>query len=386
MGALPNFKKKYTGDSIKFWNDLMAHPNLDDFWKARSIRQYLKNTKPAMLTVGGLFDAEDCFGAWRTYEALEKQNTPSVSNRIVMGPWFHGAWGGRSEGKSLGNIPFGSPTAQYFQESIESKFFAFHLKGEGKDDLPEATVFETGTNKWTNYAQWPPKSATPQKLYLRDNAGLSFIPPSVSKDYRRSFTDWVSDPARPVPYTEDIHEDRTREYMLDDQRFAARRPDVLVFQTDILTEDMTIAGPIDAFLQFATTGTDADMILKIIDVMPDDEPQWEGAKVPMGGFQMLVRGEILRGRYRNSFEKPEAFVPNKITDFKMQLPDINHTFKKGHRLMVQIQSSWFPLVDRNPQKFVDIYQASDSDFQKATHRLYHDAKNTSYLVLPVLKK
>ncbi len=386
MGALPNFKKKYTGDSLKFWNDLMAHPNLDDFWKARSIRQYLKNTKPAMLTVGGLFDAEDCFGAWRTYEALEKQNTPSVSNRIVMGPWFHGAWGGRSEGKSLGNIPFGSPTSQYFQENIESKFFAFHLKGEGKDDLPEATVFETGTNKWTNYAQWPPKSTTPQKLYLRDNARLNFTPPSVSKDYRRSFTDWVSDPARPVPYTEDVHEDRTREYMLDDQRFAARRPDVLVFQTDVLTEDMTIAGPIDAFLQFATTGTDADMIVKVIDVMPDDEPQWEGAKVPMGGFQMLVRGEILRGRYRNSFEKPEAFVPNKITDVKMQLPDINHTFKKGHRLMVQIQSSWFPLVDRNPQKFVDIYQASDSDFQKATHRLYHDAKNTSYLILPVLKK
>jgi uncharacterized protein len=386
MGALPNYKTKYFGDSIQFWNDLMAHPNLDDFWKARNIRQHMKNIKPAMLTVGGLFDAEDCFGAWRTYEALEKQNPTQLSNKIVMGPWFHGAWGGRSDGESLGNIPFGSKTAQYFQDNIESKFFAFHLKDSGKDDLPEASIFETGTNKWTSYTEWPPKAAVSQNIYLRENNGLTFSPPSVSANFSRSFSDWVSDPAHPVPYTEDVHSERTREYMLDDQRFAARRSDVLVFQTDVLNEDLTVTGPIDANLFFSTTGTDADIIVKIIDVMPDNEPQWAGSKVPMGGFQMLVRGEILRGRFRNSFEKPEAFVPDKITEVKMQLPDIAHTFKKGHRLMVQIQSSWFPLVDRNPQKFEDIYKAQDSDFQKATHRLYHDAKNASFLKLPVLKK
>ena len=386
MGALPNYKKKFFGDSIQFWNDLMAHPNLDDFWKARSIRQHLKNIKPAMLTVGGLFDAEDCFGAWRTYEALEKQNPTQLKNKIVMGPWFHGAWGGRSEGQSLGNIPFGSKTSQYFQDDIEAKFFGFHLKDKGTDDIPEATIFETGSNKWTTYAEWPPKAAVSQNIYLRENRELNFTPPSVSKTFSRSFTDWVSDPAHPVPYTEDVHNDRTREYMLDDQRFAARRADVLVFQTDTLTEDLTITGPIDANLFFSTTGTDADIIVKVIDVMPDNEPQWEGAKVPMGGFQMLVRGEILRGRFRNSFEKPEAFVSEKVTEVKMQLPDIAHTFKKGHRLMVQIQSSWFPLADRNPQKFVDIYKAQDSDFQKATHRLYHDVKNASFLRFSVLKK
>jgi uncharacterized protein len=386
MGALPNFKAKYMGDSLKFWSDLMAHPNLDDFWKARSIRPHFKNIKPAMLTVGGLFDAEDCFGAWRTYEALEKQNPKDLKNKIVIGPWFHGAWGGRSDGLSLGNIPFGSKTSAYFQDNIESKFFAFHLKDEGTDNLSEATIFETGTNKWTNYTEWPPKAAVSQNIYLRENNSLNFTPPSVSANFSRSFTDWVSDPAHPVPYTEDVHSHRTREYMLDDQRFASRRADVLVFQTDVLTEDMTVTGPIDADLFFSTTGTDADIIIKIIDVMPDNEPQWEGAKVPMSGFQMLVRGEILRGRFRNSFEKPEAFVPEKVTEVKMQLPDIAHTFKKGHRLMVQIQSSWFPLVDRNPQKFVDIYKAQDADFQKATHRLYHDAKNSSFLRLSILKK
>jgi uncharacterized protein len=387
MGAIPNFTKKYMGDSIKFWNELLAHPNMDEFWKARSIRQHLKNTKPAILTVGGLFDAEDCYGAWRTYEAFEKQNTPSVSNRLVMGPWFHGAWGGRSAGSSLGNINFNSGTSDYFQKEIEAKFFNFYLKDEGKMDLPEATIFESGSNQWTSYDAWPPKSATTQNLYLQKNGTLSFDAPLAEKNFARSFTDWVSDPMHPVPYTEDVHEDRTREYMTDDQRFAARRADVTVFQTEILKEDLTLTGPIDANLFFATTGTDADMVVKVIDVFPDDEPQWAGAKVPMGGYQMLVRGEILRGRFRNSFEKPEAFVANKITEVKYQLPDVAHTFKKGHRLMVQIQSSWFPLVDRNPQKYVEsIYKAQDADFQKHTHRIYHDAKNSSFLKIMILKK
>lgn len=386
MGALPNFKKKYMGDSIQFWNDLMAHPDMDDFWKVRNIRPHLKNTTPAVLTVGGLFDAEDCFGAWQTYQAIEKQNSVATSNRICMGPWFHGGWGGRSDGSFLGNVQFGSKTADYFQKDIEAKFFATYLKGSGSSDLPEAMIFETGSNKWTNYDAWPPKAAVSKNLYLSDKGGLYFTPPSVSKDFRRSFAEWVSDPAHPVPYTEDVHSNRTREYMSDDQRFAARRPDVLVYQTEPLTEDLTVTGPIDARLFFATTGTDADIVVKIIDVFPDNAPEWRGSAVPQGGYQMLVRGEVMRGRYRNGFEKPEAFIPHKVTDISYQLPDIAHTFKKGHRLMVQIQSSWFPLVDRNPQKFVNIYTAQDSDFQKAMHRIYHDSKNPSYIRLSVLQK
>ena len=387
MGALPNFTKKYTGDSLKFWNDLMSHPNLDEFWKARNIRPHLKNVKPAVLTVGGLFDAEDCFGAWRTYEAIEKQNpSATVSNKICMGPWFHGAWGGRGDGSSLGNANFNSKTTEYFQNDIEAKFFNFYLADKGKMDLPEAIIFETGSNKWTTYDAWPPQKAKSKNIYLQEKGGLSFNTPSVPTDFHRSFAEWVSDPAHPVPYTEDVHAHRTREYMSDDQRFAARRADVVVYQTEPLTDDLTVTGPIDANLFFSTTGTDADLIVKVIDVFPDDAPQWEGSKIPQGGYQMLIRGEVLRGRFRNSFELPEAFVPEKITEVKYQLPDIAHTFKKGHRLMVQIQSSWFPLVDRNPQKFVDIYKAQDADFQRATHRIYSDAKNASYLRLSVLEK
>ena len=382
MGALPNYKTKYMGDSIKFWNNLMSHPNYDAFWKARNIRPHLKNTKPAVLTVGGLFDAEDCYGAWRTYEALEKQNTPSVSNRLVMGPWFHGGWGGRSTGEFLGNVQFGSKTSAYFQTEIEAKFFNYYLKDQGTMSLPEATVFETGTNQWKSYASWPPKNTKERNIYMQPNGKLTFSTPSV----QTGATAWVSDPAKPVPYTEDVGEDRTREYMTDDQRFAARRPDVLVFETDVLTEDMTVVGPIDATLFFSTTGTDADVVVKLIDVFPNDAPQWEGSKVPQGGYQMLVRGEILRGRFRYSWGKPVPFTPNVIAKVPMQLPDISHNFKKGHRLMVQIQSSWFPIADRNPQKFVNIYQAKDSDFQKATHRLYHNAKNASHLTVKVLEK
>ena len=390
MGALPNYKKQWMGDSIQFWNDLMAHPNMDDFWKKRNIRPHLKNQTAASLVVGGLFDAEDCFGAWRTYEAIEKQNTPSVSNRIVMGPWFHGAWGGRSTGESLGNVNFNSKTTAYFQKDIEAKFFNFYLKDEGKiDDLAESNIFETGSNKWTTYNVWPPKEAEVKNLYLHQNGGLKFAPPSISSISRGSglnFEEWTSDPAHPVPYTEDVHDDRTREYMTDDQRFAERRPDVLTFETDVLTEDLTITGVLNANLFFATTGTDADLVVKIIDVFPQDAPQWTGSKVPQGGYQMLVRGEILRGKFRNSFETPEAFKPNEVTKTVVQLPDIAHSFKKGHRLMVQIQSSWFPLADRNPQQFMNINEAKDSDFRKANHRIYFAPNAASFIALPVLKK
>ena len=390
MGALPNYKKQWMGDSIQFWNDLMSHPNYDDFWKKRNIRTHLKGQTTASLVVGGLFDAEDCFGAWRTYEAIEKQNTPSVSSRIVMGPWFHGAWGGRSTGEFLGNVNFNSKTSAYFQKEIEAKFFNFYLKDEGTiTDLADASIFETGSNKWTTYNIWPPKESQTNNLYLHQNGNASFIAPSISSMGRGdnpNFEEWTSDPAHPVPYTEDVHSNRTREYMTDDQRFASRRPDVLTFQTDILTEDMTVTGPIDANLFFSTTGTDADLVVKIIDVFPQDAPQWEGSKVPQAGYQMLVRGEILRGKFRNSFEKPEPFTPNEVTKVRYQLPDIAHNFKKGHRLMVQIQSSWFPLADRNPQQFLNIYEAKDSDFKKANHRIYFNANAASFIALPVLKK
>lgn len=396
-GALQNFSK-LLGDSIKFWTDLMNHPNYDDWWKARNPRNFVTNIKPAMLIVGGLFDAEDCFGAWNLYKAIEEKSQPTNS-KLVMGPWFHGGWGGRSDGTYMGNVRFGSRTSEYYQRNIEIPFFNFYLKLMGTvRDIPEASIFFTGENEWKKLEQWPPKEVSYQNLYIKWDGKLSFdngaamIKPEDKNKRPSSFSEYISDPAHPVPYTEDVHFDRTREYMTDDQRFASRRTDVLTFSSDVLTEDITLAGPIIADLITSISTTDADFVVKLIDVFPDeykyDETQFgkgNGKNYPMGGYQMLVRGEIMRGRYRNSFEKPEAFVPNKITEVKYSLPDVAHTFKKGHKLMIQIQSSWFPIADRNPQKFVDIYHCSDSDFQKATIRIYHDIVNQTKFILPVLK-
>ncbi len=378
VGALPNFKKKYMGDSIPFWTDLMKHPNYDAFWKARNIRTHLKDVKPASLVVGGLFDAEDCFGAWNTYKALEKQNAPEHSNRIVMGPWFHGAWGGRSQGEKLGNIHFGSATSDYYQKEIEFPFFEYYLKDQGAMNLAECNIFETGTNQWTTYPSWPPAAAHPTTFYFSANGKLSKTAPATAGSVR-----WVSDPAHPVPYTEDVGNRRTREYMDDDQRFASRRPDVVSFQTDVLTDDLTATGPVVADLAFATSGTDADVVVKVIDVFPDNELTPADGHVPMGGYQMLVRGDIFRGRFRKSFETPVPFVANERTRVKFTMPDIAHTFKKGHRMMVQVQSSWFPLADRNPQKYVNIYTAKDSDFQTATQKLFLGGSAGSSIILDV---
>ncbi len=382
LGALKNVKEKYFGDSIRFWNDLMIHGTYDAWWKARNIRPHLTNIKPATLVVGGLFDAEDCFGAFATYQAIEKQN-PDNKNTLVMGPWFHGGWA-RSTGEQLGNIKFGQATSTWYQENVEFPFFQHYLKDAPAPPLPEALVFETGSNEWRQFKTWPPKNAIQKKLYFHINGKLSFNTPAEAV----SFDEYSSDPAKPVPYTEDVHLDRTREYMVDDQRFAARRPDVMVYQTDILTEDVQLAGPLIADLLVATTGTDADYVVKLIDVFPDDFPNNEPnpKDIEMGGYQMLVRGEVFRGKFRNSFEKPEPFVPSKITEVKYTLPDVAHTFKKGHRIMIQVQNSWFPLVDRNPQKFMDIYNASDSDFQKATHRIYHDKTNASHIIITSIEK
>ena len=371
------------GDSIKFWKDLYAHPNYDDWWKARDARTAMFNVKPAMLVVGGLFDAEDCWGAWNLYKAIEKQN-PGIHNKIVMGPWFHGQWASR-DGSRLGNVKFGSNTSFWFQNNIEIPFFNYYLKGKGENpQLPEATIFFTGENQWKKLDQWPPAATQSKDIYLSPNNALSWNKPTVSN----SFSEYVSDPAKPVPYTEDVHFGRTAEYMTDDQRFASRRPDVLVFQTDVLTEDLTLAGPVIANLKVSISATDADFVVKVIDVFPDDfrYPSSLGTgNYPMNGYQMLVRGEIMRGRFRNSFTTPEAFKPGKIETVKFELPDVAHTFRKGHRLMIQVQSSWFPLADRNPQKFVNIYEANETDFQKATIKIHHDAANSSSLILPVMR-
>ncbi len=381
IGALKNVKEKYFGDSIKFWNDLMANGTYNDFWKARNIRTHLKNIKPAVLVVGGFFDAEDAFGALATYKAIESQDA-KADNKLVMGPWFHGGWA-RGTGERFNDIEFGQPTSTWYQNNVEFPFFIQHLKGAKPADLPEATIFLTGSNEWKKFATWPPKEVEKRTLYFQANGKLSFEKPSGQE----SFDEYVSDPSKPVPYQDGVQPRRTREYMIDDQRFAARRPDVQVYESDVLTEDLTLTGPLMAKLKVSTTGTDADYVVKLIDVYPEDAaaPQPNSNNVLMGGYQMLVRGEVMRGKFRNSFEKPEPFVPGKVTDVNYTLPDVGHTFKKGHKIMIQVQNSWFPLVDRNPQKFVDIYNAQDSDFQKATHRIYHDAANASALEVTVLK-
>lgn len=382
LGALRNVKEKYFGDTIKFWNDLMAHGTYDDFWKARNIRTHLKDVKPAVLVVGGFFDAEDTYGTLRTYEAIEKQN-PKATNKLVMGPWFHGGWV-RSTGTSFGDIDFGQATSAFYQEKAEYPFFMHYLKDAPADQLAEATIFLTGSNQWKNFNTWPPQDTEKKTLYFHADGKLSFSKPAASE----SFDEYVSDPNAPVPYQNGVQARRTREYMIDDQRFAARRPDVKVYQTETLTEDITLTGPLTADLLVSTTGTDADYVVKLIDVYPEDAaaPADVAKDVIMGGYQMLVRGEIMRGKFRNSFEKPEPFIPGQVTQVKYELPDVAHTFKKGHRIMIQVQNSWFPLADRNPQKFVDIYTAKDEDFQKAQHRIYHDASRASGLTVTMLKQ
>jgi putative CocE/NonD family hydrolase len=385
-GALSNFTKMI-GDSIKFWNEMMNHPNRDAWWMARNARVGVKNVKPAMLVVGGIFDAEDCFGAWNLYQAIDKQS-PATNNRLVMGPWYHEQWR-NNDGTHHGNIQFGGNTSKWYADHIEIPFFDFYLMGKGSvDSISKATVFFTGENKWHQLPQWPPADLIPTPVYLEPNGKLSF---KASGNSKASADTYISDPAKPVPYEEGVHFNRTRTYMTDDQRFAARRPDVLVYQTDTLTNDVTLGGPVVADLMVSLSNTDADFVVKLIDVYPDNlsynnidiyaEEDQKGP-YPMGGYQMLVRAEIMRGKFRDSYEKPSPFVPNKPTEVKYTLPDVAHTFKKDHRIMIQVQSSWFPLVDRNPQQFMDIYHAKDSDFLKETINVYHDQ---SKIILPVLK-
>lgn len=363
LGPIGQVNEKYLKHKSKIWDEYLAHPTYDSYWQSRNIRQHLKDIKPAVLVVGGWFDAEDLFGALRTYEAIEKQS-PNNTNRLIMGPWTHGAWSSR-DWSSYVSYAFGANTAEFFKV-MEANFFNFYLKDKGKFDVPKATVFETGSNTWRSYDAWPPAKAVKKNLYLQEGKGLSFTAPTK----RKSYDEYVSDPANPVPYTKDKIGDRDPTYMAADQRFVANRPDVQVFQTDLLDADVVVSGPIGVTLYFSTTGTDADFVVKVIDVTP---------KGDTATIQQLVRGDVFRGKFRNSFEKPEPFVPGQVTPVKFQLNDVAHAFKKGHRIMVQIQHSWYPLVDMNPQKFMNIPDAKPSDFQKATHRLYHDEGRASFV-------
>ena len=376
-GALPNLTK-LTGDSIAFWKDLMSHPAYDAWWKARNDRNFVKHISPetATLEVGGLFDAEDAFGAQNLYKAIELK--AKNNNKLVLGPWYHGQWAS-TDGTHMGNVQFASNTSEWFGKNIEVPFFNYYLKGKGDaSKIAEATVFFTGENQWHLFEQWPPANITMKPVYLQASQQLSF---SAGNPAKNGFDSYISDPAKPVPYTSEIRPYRTREYMDDDQRFAASRPDVLVYKSEILDKDITLAGPLVADLMVSLSSTDADFVVKLIDVFPDDFKYSDHDNYLMNGYQMLVRGEVFRGKFRNSFEEPEAFIPNKPTEVKYTLPDVAHTFKKGHKIMIQVQSSWFPLVDRNPQVFTDIYHASDADFTKATIKIYH---NQSKIFLPIL--
>jgi putative CocE/NonD family hydrolase len=386
-GALKNFTK-LMGDSIKFWNEMFEHPNYDEWWKARDARRGCKSIQAAMLTVGGTFDAEDCYGAWNLYKAIEKQST-NTDNKLIMGPWSHGGWHA-STGSYLGNVRFGSKTAIHYQDNFEIPFFEYHLRGIGEgNNLAEANIFFTGENEWKKFDQWPPKEIEMKAIYLNAGEKLSFTKPTESS----SFTSYKSDPKKPVPYTEDVHLRRTKEYMTDDQRFVARRTDVLVFETEVLQSDLSLAGVVIADLKVSLSTSDADFVVKLIDVFPSDFNYEttdccadEKLETEMAGYQMLVRGEIMRGRYRNSFEKPEAFEAGKKETVKFELPDVSHTFKKGHKLMIQIQSSWFPLFDRNPQQFVNIYKCDDKDFIPCDIKVFHQDEFSSSIILPILKK
>lgn len=381
LGTLADANPKYFKDEVAFWNEALRHGTYDEFWQARNLRPHLKDIRPAVMTVGGWFDAENLFGALETYKRVEA-TSPGITNLLVMGPWRHGGWAG-GDGDKLGDVPFNAKTSEFYREQIELPFFEFHLKGKGELKAPEAWVFETGTNQWRRHDRWPPAAAREQPLYLREGGALSYDPPAESESV---FDEYPSDPARPVPFIDNITVAMAAEYMIADQRFAARRPDVLTYQTEPLEEDLILSGPLRAELVVSTTGTDSDWIVKLIDVYPADfpDPNPNPAGVRMGGYQQLVRGDVMRGKFRNSLERPEAFVPGEPTSVNFTLQDVSHTFRPGHRIMVQVQSTWFPLVDRNPQQFVDIYQAKAADFQKATQRVYHSRRQASRLVLPVL--
>lgn len=390
MGPLAEANNKYFNGEAAYWQEIVDHPNYDEYWQPRSLWKFMKNVTPAVLNVGGWFDAEDPMGPFHIYRAVEKNN-PSATNLLVIGPWCHGCWS-RGDGDKLGNLNFNVKTAVFFREQIQFPFFMRYLKDKPVD-MPEAWMFLTGLNEWRKLDAWPPNGLQPKTLYFRAGGRLSSDAPP--DDAQTAFDEYISDPNKPVPYVGYVAGGMTRDYMTEDQRFAASRTDVLVYETEPLAHDLTIAGPIKVNLQVSTSGTDSDFVVKVIDVYPGTYPTPQpsaesrgGANQPapanavkMGGYQQLVRGEPFRAKFRNSFERPEPMISNKPTRIGYELPDVYHTFRKGHKVMVQIQSSWFPLVDRNPQKFTDIPKATASDFQKATQRVYRSRSLSSSITL-----
>lgn len=371
-GPLSNLDKYYD-ETNEFWTQLKEHPNYDEFWKSRGIIQHLENIEPAVMVVGGLYDAEDLYGPWETYKNIEKRS--NNYNTVVFGPWSHGDWARNKKRQAVGNVYFGDDISAYYQNEIETKFFNHWLKGEGDGEtkLPEAHIFDTGTKEWKSFDVWPPQTAMTASFYLDANNKLSGAP--SSKNGAETF---ISDPANPVPYAEGKKMVFTpRKYMTDDQRFAAAREDVLVYETPVLEDNLTLAGEIMAKLEVATTGTSADWIVKLIDVYPDNVPNTEETEegMQMGGYHQMVRSEVMRGRFRDNMEKPKPFVPNQKDEVFVKLQDVLHTFKKGHKIQIQIQSTWFPLIDLNPQSYVEnIFKAKEEDFKKETHKVFHNSK------------
>jgi putative CocE/NonD family hydrolase len=385
LGALSNANAKYIHGTLPTWNDFVAHPNYDDFWKKEAMPYILKKPTVPNLNVAGWWDQEDAYGPMKIYELLEK-NDPNHLNYLVAGPWNHGGWA-LGPGNSLGAIPFGSDTGAYFRQKIEAAWFAYWLKDQGDLPLQEALLFQTGSNQWTKFDTWPPKEAVARELYFHENGKLSFEPPQSAS--AESFDSYVSDPAHPVPYRHrpvDMtyptdHRGGWPTWLVEDQRFVDNRPDVLTWQTDALTEDLTLAGKVTAKLFASTTGSDSDWVVKLIDVYPESYPQdWK-----LSGYELMIADEVFRGRFRNSFEKPEPIAPNTVTPFTIDLHTADHVFKKGHRIMVQVQSTWFPIIDRNPQKFVpNIFEANESDYQKATQHIYRTKESPSGVALSIV--
>ena len=384
LGPIRNTNEDYLKGAVKFWNQMLLHPNYDEFWQSRSTLSHLRDISPAVLTVGGWYDSEDLSGALHTYMTIE-ENNPAAANYLVMGPWTHGGWSS-PDYDSPSRIPFRQEDKYFFQREIEFPFFRYYLKGEGELDLPEAWIYETGDDHWKSYGTWPPDYLEMTDIWLDSGGSLSWTPPETAPD---AFDEYISDPRKPVPYTAPFLSARgfyNRQYLSEDQRFASTRPDVLVYQGEVLEEAVTLAGPVEVELYVSTTGTDADWVVKLIDAFPDTASQRgiDQRDLEVGGYQMLVRGDIFRGKYRNSYEEPEPFKPGEVTRVSFTLPHVNHSFQKGHRIMIQIQSSWFPLFDMNPQTFTNIYECGEEAFQQAVHRIYRSPIYPTHLKLPVI--
>ena len=397
MGTLGDAEEKYFKHQNEFWTTLVQHDTYDSFWASRALGPQMHHLTAAVLVVGGWFDAQDLGGTPKLFQAIARDGGAPAAT-LVMGPWAHGSWA-RGDGDSLGSLKFTEKTGSFYREQIEFPFFMEHLKGKGRGlrtetdgTNPKAWVFATGTNQWRRFDTWPPANAVPRSLYLQAGGKLSFTP---AKSKGREFDEYLSDPAKPVPVSSEIVVSLGGDYMTYDQRFASRRPDVLTYQTEPLASPVTIAGPVTPVLRVSTTGTDSDFVVKLIDVYPNDDPESQAAPsggrrgpprgVPMAGYQQLVRGEPFRGKFRNDMSKPVPFKPGRPANIRFSMPDVLHTFLPGHRIMVQIQSSWFPLVDRNPQKFLDIPSAKASDFQKAVQRVYRGGVDGTRLELLVLE-